>query len=283
MGATFVIALREGIEAALIVSILLAYLKKLERPDLSRLIWWGTALAIVVSAAVGTIIFALGAEFEGTAEQLFEGLVTLTAVCVLTWMIFWMRRQGAQIRNELHEKVDSALVTGGVALAFLAFFAVVREGIETALFLYAAAKGTAVDAGGVGEQLVGALLGLALAVMLGVLLYRGGLRMNLRTFFRLTGAVLIVVAAGLFAFAVHELQEAGWFAFLESTAFDISATLPDDSGIGAVLRGLIGYNADPTTLEMVAWFGYLVVVGALYLRPVADVAQRASVDASQRR
>lgn len=274
LGAAFIVALREGIEAALIVSILLAYLKQLGRTDRAHLIWWGTGLAVVISAVVGTAIFALGAEFEGAAEQVFEGLVTLTAVGVLTWMIFWMRRQGARIRSELQEKVDTALVAGGFALAALAFTAVLREGVETALFLFAAAKGTAVEAGGVGQQLVGALLGLAVAVVLGVLLYRGGIRMNLRTFFRVTGTILVVVAAGLFAYSVHELQEAGWFPFLTTTAFDLSATLPDDAGLGAVLRGLVGYNADPTALELVAWIGYLVVVGTLYLRPYPAVVRR---------
>jgi len=284
MGATFVIALREGIEAALIVSILLAYLRQLQRQDLSRLVWWGTAAAIAISALVGTVIFVIGAEFEGTAEEVFEGLVTLTAVGVLTWMIFWMRRQGAQMKGDLQGKVDTALVTGGIALGLLAFFAVLREGIETALFLFAAAQGTAAGAGGVGAQVLGAILGLGVAVALGVLLYREGIRMNLRSFFRLTGWILIIVAAGLFAFAVHELQEAGWLPLLEQTAFDVSPTLPDDSGIGAVLRGLVGYNADPTVLEVVAWLGYLVVVGALYLRPVTSVASRPiTADTSQRR
>ena len=178
------------------------------------------------------MIFAAGAEFEGTGEQVFEGLVTLTAVGVLTWMIFWMRRQGARVKSELQEKVDAALMTGGIALGGMAFIAVVREGIETALFIFAAAKGTAVDNGAVWEQLLGATLGLLLAAALGVLLYRGGIRMNLRTFFRYTGALLIVVAAGLFAFGVHELQEAGWLPFLTGTAFDISGTVPDDSGVG---------------------------------------------------
>lgn len=267
MGAAFIVALREGIEAALIVSILLAYLTQLGRSDRARTIWWGTALAVAISALIGTIIFVVGAEFEGTAEQLFEGLVTLTAVTVLTWMIFWMRRQGARIKSDLQARVDSALVAGGLALAALAFTAVLREGIETALFLFAAAKGTAVGAGGVTEQLAGAFLGLVVAAVLGVLLYRGGIRMNLRSFFRLTGWILVVVAAGLFAYSIHELQEAGWFPFLLSTPFDISATLPDDAGLGAVLRGLIGYNADPSALEVVAWIGYLVVVGTLYLRP----------------
>src|ERR687892_702668 len=271
MGASFVIALREGIEAALIVSIVLAYLKQLGATDRSRLVWWGTGVAVALSIAVGTAVFAAGAEFEGRTEEIFEGLVTLAAVGVLTWMIFWMRRQGARIRSELQEKVDTALVTGGVALAGLAFFAVLREGIETALFLFAAAKGTAVEGTAVAgsTQLIGAVLGLALAIVLGVLLYRGGIRMNLRSFFRVTGLILIVVAAGLFAFSLHELQEAGWLPFLETHAFDLSASLPDDAGIGAILRGLVGYNADPTWLEVVGWIAYLVVIGGMYLRPPA--------------
>ena len=268
MGASFVIALREGIEAALIVSIVLAYLKQLGATDRSRLVWWGTGLAVLLSAAVGTAIFAAGAEFEGTAEEVFEGLVTLAAVGVLTWMIFWMRRQGARIKSQLKEKVDTALVTGGLALAGLAFFAVLREGIETALFLFAAAKGTAVEGTEVAAatQVTGAILGLSIAVILGVLLYRGGIRMNLRSFFRVTGSLLIVVAAGLFAFSLHELQEAGWLPFLETQAFDFSSRLPDDAGAGAILRGLIGYHADPTWLEVVGWAGYLAVVGGLFLR-----------------
>ena len=274
MGAAFIVTLREGIEAALIVSILLAYLKQLGRTDRAHVVWWGTALAIGLSAVVGTVIFAVGAEFEGTAEQVFEGLVTLTAVSVLTWMIFWMRRQGARIKSDLQEKVDTALVAGGFALAALAFTAVLREGIETALFLFAAAKGTAVDAGGVAGQVTGAVLGLGLAVVLGVLLYRGGIRMNLRTFFRVTGSILIVVAAGLFAYSVHELQEAGWFPLLTATAFDLTETLPDDSGVGAVLRGLVGYNADPSTLELFAWLGYVILVGTLYLRPQPAIVAR---------
>jgi high-affinity iron transporter len=272
MGAAFIVALREGIEAALIVSILLAYLRQLGRRDRAHLIWWGTALAVAISAAVGTVIFVLGGEFEGTGEQLFEGLVTLTAVSVLTWMIFWMRRQGGRIRSQLQDKVDSALVAGGLALAALAFTAVLREGVETSLFLYAAAKGTAVDAGGVGGQVAGALLGLGLAVAIGVLLYRGSVRMNIRSFFRVTGSILIVVAAGLFAFAIHELQEAGWLSFFTSTAFNLSATLPDDRGFGTVLRGLIGYNADPSVLEVLSWVGYLVVITTLYFRPSPALA-----------
>jgi high-affinity iron transporter len=268
MGASFVIALREGIEAALIVSIVLAYLRQLGATDRGRLVWWGAIVAVVLSVGVGTAVFVAGAEFEGTAEQIFEGLVTLAAVGVLTWMIFWMHRQGARIKSDLQEKVDTALVHGGLALAGLAFFAVLREGIETALFLYAAAKGTAVEGTNVAPaaQVLGAILGLGLAVVLGAMLYRGGIRMNLRSFFRVTGLLLIVVAAGLFAFSLHELQEAGWLPFLGTHAFDISSTLPDDAGAGAILHGLLGYHADPTWLEVLGWAAYLVTVGALFLR-----------------
>jgi high-affinity iron transporter len=271
MGASFVIALREGIEAALIVSIILAYLKQLGATDRSRLVWWGTLLAVGLSALIGTALFAADTGFTGRGEELFEGIVTLGAVSVLTWMIFWMRRQGARIRSELHDKVETALVAGGLAMAGLAFFAVLREGIETALFLFAAARGTAVEGGGVAPaaQLTGAALGLGLAIVLGILLYRGGIRMNLRTFFRITGWVLIVVAAGLFAFSLHELQEAGVIPFLDVQAFDLSGSLPDDAGVGAILRGLIGYHAEPTWLEVVGWLAYLLVIGAMFLRPPA--------------
>jgi high-affinity iron transporter len=267
MGAALLITLREGLEAALIISILLAYLRQLGRSDETGMIWSGAAAAIAVSAAVGAVIFVVGAEFEGTGEQVFEGLVSLTAVGVLTWMIFWMRRQGGRIRSSLHERVDSALVGGGAALAGLAFVVVLREGIETALFVFAAAKATAVQSGGAGEQLLGAVVGLATAAVIGVLLYRGAVVLNIRSFFRVTGALILVVAAGLFAFGVHELQEAGWLPLLTANAFDISSSLPDESGAGAILRALIGYQSDPTLLEVFAWTAYLVVTAVLYFRP----------------
>jgi high-affinity iron transporter len=272
VGATFVIGLREGIEAALIVSILLAYLRKLERRDGTRLVWIGALGALALSALVGTAIFLAGASFEGRAEEIFAGTVTLAAVAVLTWMIFWMRRQSASIRAELQEKVDVALVTGGFALATIAFFAVLREGVETALFLYAAAAGTAVETGAMGGQLLGALLGILTAVVLGYLLYRGGIRLNLRAFFRVTGLALAVIAAGLLAYGLHELQGAGLIPALASVAFDLSATLPDDAGIGAILRGLVGYHATPSVLEVLAWATYLVAVGGTFLRPARVTA-----------
>lgn len=282
MGAALLITLREGLEAALIVSILLAYLRQLGRSDRAGLVWSGAAVAIAVSLAVGTVIFVVGAEFEGKGEQLFEGLVSLTAVGVLTWMIFWMRRQGGRLRSSLQERVDTALIGGGTALAGLAFVVVLREGIETALFVFAAAKATAVQTGGAGAQLVGAAVGLAIATVIGVLLYHGATVLNIRSFFKVTGALILVVAAGLFAFGVHELQEAGWLAFLTSTAFDVSATLPDESGVGAILRALIGYQSDPTLLEVLAWTTYLVVTSVFYFRPYRVAAVRPVADPSVR-
>jgi len=282
MGAAFLVTLREGIEAALIVSIILAYLHQLGRWDRSFLVWWGTGLAAATSLAVGAVIFAAAGEFEGTGEQLFEGLVSLTAVGVLTWMIFWMRRQGSRIRSALRERVDSALLGGGFALASLAFVVVLREGVETGLFLFAAVKATARGAGGAWGQVAGAALGLAGALLLGYLIYRGGVRLDIRAFFKVTGGLILIVAAGLFAFAVHELQEAGVLPFLAGTAFDVSSILSDERGIGSVLRALIGYQADPTVLEVLAWVGYLVVTGALFFRPPGAAPVTRPVEAGAR-
>ena len=263
MGAAFIVTLREGLEAALIVSIILAYLRQLGRSDRSPLVWWGTAGAVAVSVVAGAIIFAVAGEFEGKAEEVFEGLVSLTAVAVLTWMVFWMRRQAARIRSDIQEKVDTALTGGGLALAGLAFVMVLREGIETALFLFSAESAT----GGRLLFFVGAALGLAVSATIGFVLYKGSIRLNLRTFFRYTGALILVVAAGLLAFGIHELQEAGYLGFLTAEAYNFEGSLPDDSGVGAILKAVFGYHAEASVLEVAAWAAYLLVVGFLYFRP----------------
>jgi high-affinity iron transporter len=271
MGAALLITLREGIEAALIITILLAYLRRLGRTDLQPLVWSGAAAAIGVSVIVAAVIFAAAAEFEGTGEQIFEGVVSLVAFGVLTWMIFWMRRQSASIKGDLQHRVDSALLGGGFALATLSFVVVVREGIETALFVFGADKATAGGTGGTLGGIVGAIIGLLIAALLGWLLYRGSIHVNLRSFFRITGGLILIVAAGLLAFAVGEFQEAGVLPGWSSIAFDISHTLSDESGIGAVLRALVGYNAAPTVLQVASWIGAIVVSGVLFLRPPAAV------------
>ena len=264
MGAALIVMVREGLEAALIVSIILAYLRRLGRRDEMPSVWLGTIGAVAVSAAVGGIIFALGGEFEGRAEAVFEGVISLTAVAVLTWMVFWMRRQAVRIKSEIQEKVDSALVGAGIGTAGLAFVMVLREGIETALFLFGAESAT----GGPVGFFAGATLGLVIAVAIGYLLYRGTVRLNLRTFFRVTGGLLLVVAAGLLAFGIHELIEARVLPGRGAVAFNLEGDLPDDSGLGAILKAVFGYHAEAFLLEVVAWVTYLVLAGYMFFRPV---------------
>jgi high-affinity iron transporter len=269
MGAAFLITLREGIEAALVISIILAYLNAIGHRERHGTVWAGTGLAVLTSLVAGAILYftvgAISETSERTAE-IIEGIGSLLAVAVLTWMIFWMRRQARHIKGELQQKVDLALASGStLALGALAFFVVVREGLETVLFLFGTIREEVV--GSVALGYVGAALGLGVAALLGVLIYRGGIRLNLRTFFKVTGALILVVAAGLFAYGIHELQEVGWITFGTTTAFDIGGALSDEGGIGALLRAMFGYNADPTVLELVAWLGYLVVTGFLFFRP----------------
>jgi high-affinity iron transporter len=272
MGAAFLITLREGIEAALVISIILAYLKAIGRIDRSGLVWAGAGMAIAVSLVAGVILnYTVGAisETSERTAEIIEGIGSLLAVAVLTWMIFWMRRQARHIKGELQERVDVALASGsGLALAALAFFVVVREGLETVLFLFGTIQEEVV--GSVALGYVGAALGLALAVLLGVLIYKGGIRLNLRTFFKVTGALILVVAAGLFAYGIHELQEVGWIPGEDTKAFDIGGVLSDEGGVGALLRAMFGYNADPSVLEFGGWVAYLLITGFLFFRPYRE-------------
>jgi high-affinity iron transporter len=289
VGAAFLITLREGIEAALVISIILAYLNTIGRRDRHGIVWAGAAVALGVSLVVGIIlqvtVGAISETSERTAE-IIEGLGSLLAVAVLTWMIFWMRRQARYIKGELQGKVDVALASGsGLALAALAFFVVVREGLETVLFLFGTIREEVV--GSVSLGYVGAALGLGVAAVLGYLIYKGGIRLNLRTFFTVTGALILVVAAGLFAYAIHEFQEVGWITFGTATAFDIGGVVSDEGGVGALLRAMFGYNADPTVLELGGWLAYLVITGFLFFRParptlVTPVSPEGRTAATQR-
>jgi high-affinity iron transporter len=269
MGAAFLITLREGIEAALVITIILAYLNTIGRADRHRTVWAGVGTAILVSLVAGVVlqlsVGAISETSEVTAEAI-EGVGSLLAVTVLTWMIFWMRRQARHIRGELQERVDMALGTESTwALAALAFFVVVREGLETVLFLFGTIREEVVAS--VGLAYLGAALGLVVAIVLGFLIYRGGVRLNLRTFFKVTGALILVVAAGLLAYGIHEFQELGWLPGEDAKAFDIGGVLSDEGGVGAFLRALFGYNADPSWLEFGAWVGYVLVTGFLFFRP----------------
>jgi high-affinity iron transporter len=265
MGASFLITLREGLEIALILTILLAYLNTIGRRDRHGSIWAGAGSAAAVSIAAGLVVFLTAGALSHTVQEAFEGIVSFLAVGVLTWMIFWMRRQARFLKGELQHKVDVAVASSSVAaLGLLAFFVVLREGLETALFLFATFR--AATAGSTAMALLGAVLGLAVAAILGYLMYRGGVRLNLRTFFKVTGALVLVVGAGLLASGIHELQEIGWLPFGTGTAFDIRGVLPD-SGPGLPLRALFGYNANPSWLEFISWAAYLVAVGFFFFRP----------------
>lgn len=272
--------LREGVEAALIVSIILAYLARTGNQRHFGRIWIGTGAAIVVSLAAGAALFVTIGGLESPYEQIFEGLTMIAAAIVVTWMLFWMRRQAASVKNELHAAVDRVL-TGGtvVGLAVLAFTAVIREGLETALFLVGQA--TSADSGA-SAVLLGALVGLGVAALLGVGFYRGARLLNLRTFFRWSGIALIFIAAGLVSKATHEFVEIGWITIGTGTLFDISAVLPHEGITGApdgvvllagqFLRALFGYTSQPETATFIVWFGYVVLALTAFLRPMSRAA-----------
>ena len=260
--------LREGVEGALIVSIILAYLVRTGRGEGVNRVWLGTGLAGLLSLVVGIILFNTVGALEEPYEQIFEGITMLVAAAVVTWMLFWMRRQAASVKGDLQAAVDRAVASGGTwGLALLAFTAVIREGIETSLFLVGQATSDRSDAVWI---LLGALTGLLIAVAIGYGIYRGSRRLNLASFFRWTGIALIFIAAGLLSHGIHEFVEIGalgsgpWTA----TAYNISGVLSHEDGIGAFLRAIVGYSASPDVLSLAAHVAYLVTVLLLYLRPV---------------
>jgi high-affinity iron transporter len=261
--ANYLIGLREGLEAALVVSILVAYLVKSGRADRLGGIWVGVLAAIAVSIGFGALLSFTSSNLSFEAQEAFGGILSIVAVGFVTWMIFWMRRTARTLSSELRERVDVAVATGGFVLALTAFLAVGREGLETSLFLWSAVQSTGQST----QPLVGATLGLLTAVVLGWLFYRGAVRINLGTFFRWTGALLVIVAAGVLAYGVHDLQEAGILPGLNTLAFDISGAVPPDSWYGTLLRGTINLTPQTTVLQAVVWVLYVVPVLVLFLRP----------------
>ena len=274
MLANYLIGLREGLEATLVVSILVAYLVRSGRHDSLRPIWAGVAAATVTSLAVGALLTFTSRSMSFRAQERFGGFMSILAVGFVTWMVFWMRRASRQLKGELQGKVDVALAMGAGALAVTAFVAVGREGLETALFVWTAVQAT----GSTAAPVVGAFLGLATSVVLGYLLYRRSVRLNLATFFRWTGAGLVVVAAGVLAYGIHDLQESGLLAFagLDRVALDATGILPPSSWWGSLFKGLFSISAAPTWLELGTWFAYLVPVMVLFLRPARPGADPGS-------
>lgn len=256
MLAAGLITFREGLEAALIVGIVLGYLVKTGHVNQIRYAWAGIIAAVLVSIAAALGLQFVGASLEEPYEQIFEGTMMLLAVIVLTWMIFWMRYQGRFIKRDLEQQVNATLASQALLGIFgLTFLAVFREGIETALFLSASAF-----ANDALTTLIGSVIGLVLAVGVGYALYTMSLRLNLKLFFDVTSVLLLIFAAGLFAHAIHEFQEIGWLPYLTQEAWNFAPVLPNNSTLGSILRAMVGYNDSPTMLEVIAYVAYWVVV-----------------------
>jgi high-affinity iron transporter len=278
--ANYLIGLREGLEAALVVSILVAYLVKTDRRHLLGRIWLGVGIAVAASLAFGALLTygPRGLTFE--SQELIGGSLSIVAVGFVTWMIFWMARAARGIAGELRGRIDGAAEGTVFSLALVAMLAVGREGLETALFLWAATQaGTRDGVTATWEPLLGAALGLATAVVIGYLLYRGAIKVNLTKFFTWTGAFLIVVAAGVLSYGVHDLQEAGFLPGLNSIAFDVSGTIDPTSWYGTVLKGVFNFSPVTTQLEALAWVLYAVPTMALFIR---GVRRRSSTPAPPR-
>ena len=263
MLATYLIGLREGLEAALIISILVAYLVRTDRRSALPWVWTGVGLAVAMSVGIALVLNMTSAALSDTAEELFAGIMSLLAVALVTWMVFWMKSASRTIASDLRGSLDRAFSMGVGAVAAMAFVSVAREGLETAVFFFSLTG----SAGEGYRPVLGLLLGLATSAGIGLLLYRGAIRVNLSTFFRYTGLLLILVAAGVLAYGIHELQEVGLLPGEDMLAFDVSATIPPDSWYASVARGVVGFRPAMSVLEVAAWAAYVVTTTFLFLRP----------------
>ena len=256
------IGLREGLEASLVVSILVAFLVRTNRRDELPRVWFGVGLAIAVSIGVTLVLTLTQQALTFEAQEALGGSLSIIAVGFVTWMIFWMRRNARTLSSDLRSKLDDAIRLGPVAVVAMAALAVGREGLETAVFFFAAAQA----AGETTQPLIGFLLGIAVAILLAYLLYRGAVKINLGRFFTVTGFLLIFVAAGILAYGVHDLQEAGILPGLTTLAFDVSDVIPPDSWYGTLLKGVFNFSPQTTVLEAVVWTAYVATVVPLFLR-----------------
>jgi high-affinity iron transporter len=262
----YLIGLREGLEASLVVVILIAYLVKSDRRALLPRIWAGVSAAIVISLAFGALLTwgpsSLNLSFE--QQEALGGTLSVLAVGFVTGMVFWMASHARALSGELRGKIDAAADASAISLVVMAALAVGREGLETALFLWAATDATS-GAGSTTAPLLGALLGLLTAAAMGYAFYKGVLKINLSKFFTWTGTLLIVIAAGVLAYGFHDLQEAGILPGLNSKAFDISSTIDPSSWLGTLLKGTVNFQPDPTWLQVGAWIVYLVPTMTIFL------------------
>jgi len=259
--ANFMIGLREGLEAALIIGILIAYLKKTDRLEHLPKIVYGIVAAIATSVLAGLGLSLIEEHASETVEIAITGITSLLAVIFVTWMVFWMAKTARHLNKELQTKIDAAIETSGIALFFIAYFTVVREGIETSIFLWTAAKTT-----GEGQYAwIGAFAGLTAASILGYWIYKGMLKINLGRFFKYTGSYLLVLTAGILEYSIGEFTELGWLPETV-TAFDLGFITPPDSFIEVFLSSVIAYNPAPSMIQAAAWFSFLVISLTIYLR-----------------
>ncbi len=264
MFSSFVTLLREGFEVTLLVAIVLAYLAKIGRRESIRQVWYGVGAALLISLSVGGTLFVTAGELEGRPEQIFEGTAMWVAVGFLTYMILWMRRESRTVAQGIRRGIDSAVERGGsLALVSLVFVMVLREGVETALFIFGITRTSEPV-----QVAIGAALGIAGAVALGYAVYAGGKRINLGTFFKVTGVFLILVAAGLLAHGVAEFEEAGLLpAFMPLWDVSGSPVLGEDTLASEILTAFFGWDPEANLLELLAWVTYIVAVGYAFLRP----------------
>ena len=276
MLANYLIGLREGLEATLVVVILVAYLVKSDRRALLGRVWAGVTIAVLVSLAFGALLTfgPRGLSFE--AQEAIGGSLSLVAVAFVTAMVMWMARSARTLSGDLKGQVDKAAAGGGAGLVVVAMLAVGREGLETALFLWAATQAAAGIGGSTAGPLLGAALGLATAVLLGYLFYKGALKINLSKFFTWTGAILILVAAGVLGYGLHDLQEAGILPGLNSLAFDVSGTIPESSFVGTILKGTLNFSPATTWLQAIAWLAYVAVTMTVFFRVIRRSNQPAA-------
>ena len=275
---TFVITLREGVEASLIIGIIAAFLVKEGRRDALRKMWAGVGIAVALCIGVAVVLEVVGSELPQKQQEGLETVVGLVAVMAVTYMIVWMRRNARGIKATLEGEAASALAAGSaMALVAMAFLAVLREGLETSVFLLAAFQNST-DTAAAGS---GAVLGLVAALAIGLGLYRGGVRINLTRFFRITGLVLVFVAAGLMATAAHTAHEAGWINGLQGQAIDLSWLVQPGTVSGSLLTGMLGLQPQPTVIEAMVYLLYAVPMAAYVLWPQQLRLRRGRVPAGR--
>ena len=264
MWGNYLIGLREGLEAALVVGILIASLVRTDRTHLLRWVWAGVMVAVAVSVGFGALLTYGPRGLSFKAQELIGGSLSIVAVGLITWMVFWMARTARSLRHDLQQRLDVAANTGPVAVGVMALLAVGREGLETALFLWAGVRATGEST----DPILGALLGIATAIVLGTLVTKGAVRLDLAKFFTWTAVLLIVVAAGVLSYGIHDLQEADVLPGLNTLAFDVSEQIPPSSWYGTLLKGTFNFSPATTVLEAIAWIVYLAAVIPLFLRTV---------------